>query len=50
MLSEAVAQEKRPLSWVIGPQGVVKGEKPVMRDQKRAERMSSTVLRPPDEV
>ncbi|MGD2156787.1 MAG: NADH-quinone oxidoreductase subunit B family protein [Anaerolineales bacterium] len=50
MLSKSVAQEKRPLSWVIGPQGVVKAEKPVMRDQKRAERMSTTVLRHPDEV
>lgn len=50
MLSESVANEKRPLSWVIGPQGVVKGEKPIMRDQKRADRMSASVLRPPDEV
>lgn len=50
LLRERVGQEKRPLSWVIGPQGVIKPEKPSMRDQKRAMRAQMTEIRPPDEV
>jgi NADH-quinone oxidoreductase subunit B len=50
MLSSAVGKEQRPLSWVIGPQGVVKGEKPSMRDLKRTERGKTNLLRPPDQV
>lgn len=50
LLADAVGQEKRPLSWVIGPQGVVKAERPSMRDLKREERMRATYLRTPDHV
>ena len=50
LLREAVGEEKRPLSWVVGPQGVVKPEAPSLRDEKRAERMRTTLLRPPSEV
>jgi NADH-quinone oxidoreductase subunit B len=50
LLTEEVSHEKRPLSWVIGPQGVVRPEKPSMRDLKRPERKRATVLRPPSEV
>lgn len=50
LLSEAVGQEKRPLSWTIGPQGVVKGKLPSLRDRKRSERMQVSDLRTPDEV
>jgi NADH-quinone oxidoreductase subunit B len=50
LLAKSVGKEKRPLSWVIGPQGVVKPDHPSLRDQKRAERMKQTFLRPPDEV
>ena len=50
LLREAVGQEKRPLSWVIGPQGVQRPPRPAMRDLKRAERQKATVLRPPDQV
>ncbi len=49
LLAKSVGKEKRPFSWVIGPQGVVKPERPSMRDQKRAERVKQTFLRPPDE-
>ncbi|MEJ2050031.1 MAG: NADH-quinone oxidoreductase subunit B [Calditrichota bacterium] len=49
-LTEAVGKEKRPLSWVIGPQGVQKSEKISLRDQKRADRMKVTELRTPDHV
>jgi NADH-quinone oxidoreductase subunit B len=50
MLSEAVRQERRPLSWVAGPQGVSRPELAVQRDLRRAERSGTTELRPPDSV
>lgn len=50
LLQEAVGKEIRPLSWVIGPQGVMKPAKPSMRDLKRAERQGAVLLRSPDEV
>jgi NADH-quinone oxidoreductase subunit B len=50
LLQDAVGQEKRPLSWVVGPQNVVRPARPSMRDLKRPERQQATTLRPPDEV
>jgi NADH-quinone oxidoreductase subunit B len=49
LLQDAVGKEKRPLSWVVGPQGVQKAPRPSMRDQKRPARKQITLLRPPDE-
>src|SRR5262249_1927063 len=50
LLSKAVSTERRPLSWVIGPQGVEKLPKPSLRDLKRPFREKLTTLRPPDEI
>jgi len=50
LLSEAVGAEKRPLSWVIGPQGVEKPPKISLRDLKHDERMKVTDLRTPDHI
>jgi NADH-quinone oxidoreductase subunit B len=50
LLRELVGKEKRPLSWVIGPQGVEKPHMPAMRDEKWAARQQLTVLRTPDQV
>jgi NADH-quinone oxidoreductase subunit B len=50
LLREAVGKEKRPLSWVMGPQGVEKAPMPSMRDEKWAGRQQLTVLRTPDQV
>jgi len=50
LLSERIGQEDRPLSWMIGPQGVVKPPKTSQRDKKQAVRSKATVLRPPDQV
>ena len=50
LLRESVGQEKRPLSWMIGPQGVVKAKAHSMRDEKRAERQKMTSLHSPDGV
>lgn len=50
LLRDAVGSEKRPLSWVLGPQGVYRKEQPSLRDQKRELRMQTRELSPPDEV
>jgi NADH-quinone oxidoreductase subunit B len=50
LLREAVGKEKRPLSWVVGPQGVTRAEKISMRDRKHEERVKATSLRTPDQV
>jgi NADH-quinone oxidoreductase subunit B len=50
LLQDVVGQEKRPLSWVIGPQDVQRPPRPSMKDRKRAERQKATTLRSPDEV
>lgn len=50
MLQESVGKERRPLSWVIGPQGVEKPNLPSQKELKRAEHTSAMYLRSPDEV
>jgi len=50
LLGEAVRQEKRPLSWVIGEQGVIKPTLKPMKEQRREERMGMVNFRPIDEV
>ena len=50
MLQETIGREKRPLSWVIGPQGVERGPRPSQRDARREARARATALRGMDEV
>jgi NADH-quinone oxidoreductase subunit B len=50
LLQNAVGSERRPLSWVIGPQGVERAPLPSMRDIKRAERQKVGVLPSPDAI
>jgi NADH-quinone oxidoreductase subunit B len=50
LLRDAVGKEKRPLSWVVGPQGVTKAEKISMKELKREERMRMTEIKSPDEI
>lgn len=50
LLQDAVGTENRPLSWVVGPQGVSRPPLPSLRDLKRPERKKVTFLRPPDEL
>ena len=50
LLQNAVGKERRPLSWVVGPQGVEKMDMPCMRDIKRAERQKTAGLRSPDGI
>ncbi|MDB5250581.1 MAG: dehydrogenase subunit [Segetibacter sp.] len=50
LLGDAVRQENRPLSWVIGEQGVIKPEMKPMKEQKREERMGRVDFRPVNEI
>jgi NADH-quinone oxidoreductase subunit B len=58
LLQQAIGQERRPLSWVIGDQGVVQPQRasehgarlPSQRERKREQRMQTTVLREPGHV
>jgi NADH-quinone oxidoreductase subunit B len=50
LLQSAVGNERRPLSWVVGPQGVNRPPLPSMRDVKAAEREKETTLRSPGDV
>jgi len=50
LLQAAVGTERRPLSWIVGPQGVERAPRPSFRDLKRAERSAVRSLRSPDSV
>ena len=50
LLQDAIGQEQRPLSWMIGEQGVVKAPKVSQRDLRTEARMRATELRTPDQT
>jgi len=50
LLQNAVGNERRPLSWVVGAQEVHRPALISLRDIKRAERGKETSLRSPNEV
>lgn len=51
LLRDAVGKEKRPLSWVVGPQGVSKSaQEKSMKEIKRDQRMKMTNIKSPDEI
>ena len=50
LLIKAVGKEKRPLNWIVGPQGVIKPEDISERDLKRKQRMRATHYPTPDHV
>jgi NADH-quinone oxidoreductase subunit B len=50
LLRESIGKEQRPLSWIIGPEGIQKAEKISMRDIKREERCKMGIIRPINEV
>ena len=50
LLSKMVGAEKRPLSWVIGEQGVIKPAPVSMKEEKREERAARTQFRPINEI
>jgi len=50
LLQDAIQEERRPLSWVVGPQGVSRPRGASQRDLHRDARMRTRTLRPPDTV
>lgn len=50
ILQDQIGKERRPLSWVVGDQGVYKPELTPKRDEKNAERIEVVNLRTPDNV
>ena len=50
LLRDSIGKEQRPLSWIIGPQGIQKAEKISMRDFKQEERCKMGTIRPMNEV
>ncbi|QWL63216.1 NADH-quinone oxidoreductase subunit B [Aeromonas jandaei] len=50
LLQDSIGKERRPLSWVVGDQGIYRPEMPAEKDRKRGERIDVTNLRTPDET
>jgi NADH-quinone oxidoreductase subunit B len=50
LLQQAVGAERRPLSWVVGPQGVFRPALPSQRDTKRSDHQKATDLPSPDHI
>lgn len=50
LLTESVANEKRPLSWVIGEQGVIRPEKISVKEKRWEKRKEMTTFKSPDEI
>ena len=50
LLAKRVGKEQRPLSWMIGEQGVIRPAKPSVKEMKREKRMELTTFKSPDEI
>jgi NADH-quinone oxidoreductase subunit B len=50
LLAESVGKERRPLSWTIGEQGVIRPEKIDVKERRQEARSKMTEFRSPDEV
>jgi NADH-quinone oxidoreductase subunit B len=50
LLADSVGKEKRPLSWVIGEQGVIRPQLSSMKETKREERRNMVNFKGVDEV
>jgi NADH-quinone oxidoreductase subunit B len=50
MLQQSVGKEIRPLSWMIGDQGVIKPDKISMREALHEKRQQMTQFKTPDEI
>jgi NADH-quinone oxidoreductase subunit B len=50
LLAESVGKEQRPLSWVIGEQGVVKPAKIDVKERRQEQRKEMVSFRSPDEI
>ncbi|MBF8963834.1 NADH-quinone oxidoreductase subunit NuoB [Pontibacter sp. FD36] len=50
LLAERVGQERRPLSWTIGEQGVIRPEKIEVKERKKERWSQMNEFRSPDEI
>jgi NADH-quinone oxidoreductase subunit B len=50
LLAASVGKERRPLSWAIGDQGVIKPEKVDVKIRRQEKRSGMTTFRSPDEI
>jgi NADH-quinone oxidoreductase subunit B len=50
LLQDSIQEERRPLSWVLGDQGVYRADMPSQREKNRADRIQATELRSPDSL
>jgi NADH-quinone oxidoreductase subunit B len=50
LLADSVGKERRPLSWVIGEQGVERAEKISVKERKYETRKAMTTFRSPEEI
>jgi len=50
LMRDQIGQERRPLNWVVGSQGILKPPEISLKESKRDERMRMTDLRSPDEI
>jgi NADH-quinone oxidoreductase subunit B len=50
LLRDSIGKEKRPLTWVTGPQDISKPDKISIRDLKNPERMKMGKIRPMNEI
>ncbi|MEQ5834485.1 NADH-quinone oxidoreductase subunit B [Marinobacter sp. NFXS9] len=47
LLQDSIQEERRPLSWVVGDQGVYRAKMPSQREKHRDRRIQATELRSP---
>lgn len=50
LLQDSIQEERRPLSWVVGDQGVYRANMKSQREQRREQRIQVTELRSPDSI
>lgn len=50
LLQESIGKERRPLSWVVGDQGIYRPQMQAEKERKRGERINVANLRTPDEI
>ncbi|MBV1838173.1 NADH-quinone oxidoreductase subunit B family protein [Acetobacter estunensis] len=50
LLQKSIGTQRRPLSWMVGPQGAESVTPPSLRDEKREQRRAMRGLRTPDGI
>ncbi|GEL50310.1 NADH-quinone oxidoreductase subunit B [Acetobacter tropicalis] len=50
LLQKSIGSQRRPLSWMVGEQGIVPVTPPSLRDAKRSIRQTTQTLRSPDGI